>query len=195
MDTSFHSASNTENTRLDLSYIESLISGATQQGLFSITVPNNKIDDTMADVIRTYGYDVYKKNSFLGENYDYVISWLNSLTGQTNGTIEVANNAYDLRIHGIKINGVDVTFIHGTNFIMYPNDSGTFNTNETGLVSVQIRYEVGVTTPQSIQITDSDNTVQCLDTTIIGGVQTLMEFVGVQMGVNPIYIEALATNC
>lgn len=189
------STTNSTTTRNNLTYIESLISGATQQGLFSIVVPNNQIDDAMADDIRSYGYDVFKKNNFLGSNYDYVISWLNSSTNQTNNLVEVANNAYDLRLQSIKFNNVDLILEHGKDFVIYPGDSASFNTNETGLVSVQIIYETGTSTVQSIQITDSDSVSQCIDVANTGGGLTLMVFNNVQMGNNPIYIEALASNC
>lgn len=62
-------------TRSTLTYIDQLITGATQQGLYYITVPASNIDDSMATVIRTNGYKVDKRNNFLGTNYDYIISW------------------------------------------------------------------------------------------------------------------------
>jgi hypothetical protein len=68
------SASNT--TTGSLSYISELVSGATQQGLYRIIVNNSHINDTMATELRNvYGYNVTKRNSFMGTYDDYLISW------------------------------------------------------------------------------------------------------------------------
>lgn len=67
--------SGTTATRSTLTYIDQLITGATQQGLYYIIVPASNIDDSMAAVIRTNGYKVDKRNNFLGTNYDYIINW------------------------------------------------------------------------------------------------------------------------
>ena len=67
--------SGTTSTRSTLTYIDQLITGATQQGLYYIVVPSSNIDDTMAAVIRTNGYKVDKRNNLFGNNYDYIINW------------------------------------------------------------------------------------------------------------------------
>lgn len=76
MITSYHAATASENTRINLTYIESLITGATIEGLYSIRVPAQFIDDSMVNDLRNlYGYNVYPVNNFNGVHYDYVISW------------------------------------------------------------------------------------------------------------------------
>lgn len=63
-------------TRTSLSYINDLITGATTQGLYRIFVPNEHMDNDMANELRsTYGYSVNTRNSFMGTNIDYLISW------------------------------------------------------------------------------------------------------------------------
>jgi hypothetical protein len=67
-------ASNT--TTGSLSYINSLVTGATSQGLYRILVGNNHMNESMADELRnTYGYTVTAKNSFMGTYDDYIVSW------------------------------------------------------------------------------------------------------------------------
>lgn len=60
-----------------LSYINHLVTGATAQGLYEITIPPHFLnDDMVSDLRNTYGYRVYQKpNSFMGTHQDYVISW------------------------------------------------------------------------------------------------------------------------
>jgi hypothetical protein len=63
-------------TRTSLSYINELVTGATAQGRYYIVVPNQYMDDSMANVLRsTYGYKVQVKNSSMGTFNDYTISW------------------------------------------------------------------------------------------------------------------------
>jgi hypothetical protein len=63
-------------TRTSLSYINELVTGATAQGRYYIVVPNQYMDDSMANVLRsTYGYKVQAKNSSMGTFDDYTISW------------------------------------------------------------------------------------------------------------------------
>jgi len=67
-------ASNT--TTGSLSYINSLVTGATSQGLYRIIVGNSHMNGAMADELRNvYGYSVTAKNSFMGTYDDYLISW------------------------------------------------------------------------------------------------------------------------
>lgn len=63
-------------TRTSLSYINNLITGATAQGSYRIFVPNHHMDSDMATDLRNiYGYNVTTRNSFMGTNVDYMISW------------------------------------------------------------------------------------------------------------------------
>lgn len=67
-------ASNT--TTGSLSYINTLVTGATAQGVYNVIVGNSYINDSMADELRSiYGYSVTKRNTFMGTNYDYIVSW------------------------------------------------------------------------------------------------------------------------
>jgi hypothetical protein len=67
-------ASNT--TTGSLSYINTLVSGATVQGVYSIIVGDSYINDSMAQELRSvYGYNVTKRNAFMGTNYDYIVKW------------------------------------------------------------------------------------------------------------------------
>jgi hypothetical protein len=62
-------------TRTNLTYINNLVTGATAQGLYRIFVPNEYMDDSMVSDLRGYGYNVNTRNSFMGTNSDYLISW------------------------------------------------------------------------------------------------------------------------
>jgi hypothetical protein len=63
-------------TRTTLSHINNLITGATAQGLYRIFVQNEYMDESMATELRNvYGYTVNTRNSFMGTNLDYIISW------------------------------------------------------------------------------------------------------------------------
>jgi hypothetical protein len=67
---------NTNTTRSSLSYINTVISGATQEGLYSTVVRGNYMDDSMANVLRqTYGYNVTKKDDIMGSLSYYTIKW------------------------------------------------------------------------------------------------------------------------
>ena len=67
--------SGTTASRSSLTYIEQLITGATQQGLFYVYVSSQYIDDEMATTLRGYGFVVGKRNNFSGSDYDYFINW------------------------------------------------------------------------------------------------------------------------
>jgi hypothetical protein len=63
-------------TRTSLTYINSLVTGATVQGAYSILVPAKYMDDSMMnDIMSSYGYMVTPKNTLMGDVYDYLISW------------------------------------------------------------------------------------------------------------------------
>jgi hypothetical protein len=58
-----------------LTYIDGLISSATAQGLYQITVDPRYINEAMITILGNYGYKVSTKNDFMGTNNDYVIRW------------------------------------------------------------------------------------------------------------------------
>jgi hypothetical protein len=67
-------ASNT--TTGSLSHISELVSGATEQGLYRIMVPSERMNSAMATkLVDVYGYDVTVRNSFMGTHHEYIISW------------------------------------------------------------------------------------------------------------------------
>jgi len=67
--------SGTTAARNNLVYIDTLITGATQQGLLYVNVASMYMDDEMATALRSNGFVVNKRNNFNGENYDYFINW------------------------------------------------------------------------------------------------------------------------
>lgn len=71
-------ATASENARTGLTYINLLVTGATAQGLYNVVVPGQYIDSNMVTAIRALGYNVHPKNSFMGSDYDYLISWSTS---------------------------------------------------------------------------------------------------------------------
>jgi hypothetical protein len=80
-------ASNT--TTGSLSYINSVITGATAQGLYRTRVDALHMNEAMATELRdVYGYRVYQEmNSFMGTNQDYVIIWEPAPAPESSGTI------------------------------------------------------------------------------------------------------------
>lgn len=58
-----------------LTYIDGLISGATSQGQYQITLDPRYVNDAIVTTLRNYGYKIQTKNNFMGTNNDYVISW------------------------------------------------------------------------------------------------------------------------
>jgi len=58
-----------------LKYIDGLISGATAQGQYQITLDPRYVNDAIVTTLRNYGYKIQTKNNFMGTNNDYVISW------------------------------------------------------------------------------------------------------------------------
>jgi hypothetical protein len=77
-------------TRTTLSHINNLVTGATAQGLYRIFVQNEFMDESMASELReVYGYNVNTRNSFMGTNLDYLISWEPTpvVTPESSGTI------------------------------------------------------------------------------------------------------------
>jgi hypothetical protein len=66
-------ASNTSTG--SLSYIDNLVTGATAQGLYSITVEGSKINSAMITTLRNYGYTVNTFYDTMGTFPRYIISW------------------------------------------------------------------------------------------------------------------------
>jgi len=72
-----------------LTYINSVITGATAQGLYRTRVNAQHMNESMATELRdVYGYKVYQEmNSFMGTNQDYVIIWEPAPAPESSGTI------------------------------------------------------------------------------------------------------------
>ena len=58
-----------------LTYIDDLITSATAQGLYQITIDPRYINEQILTTLDNYGYKVSTKNNFGGTNNDYVIRW------------------------------------------------------------------------------------------------------------------------
>ena len=58
-----------------LSYIDTLVSGATAQGLYSIIVDGSRVNESMISTLRNYGYTVTTTFDTMGTYPRYVISW------------------------------------------------------------------------------------------------------------------------
>lgn len=70
---------NTDTTTGSLSYINDLVTGATTSGSYNIVVPRLYMNEAMAVKLRTtYGYNVTRRNDFMGTNDSYIISWGNN---------------------------------------------------------------------------------------------------------------------
>lgn len=77
-------------TRDNLTYINSLVTGATSQGAYRVFVKNEYMDEDMASDLRNvYGYKVDARNDFMGTNLDYIISWAPApvVAAESSGTI------------------------------------------------------------------------------------------------------------
>jgi hypothetical protein len=95
-------------TRTSLTYINSLVTGATAQGAYSILVPAKYMDDSMMnDIMSSYGYMVSPKNTIMGDVYDYLISWEPGPAPASSGTI--------------VFNGLDVG--SGGSYVAAPNET------------------------------------------------------------------------
>lgn len=67
-------ASNTATGSLN--YIETIISGATGQGLYQVYVEGKFINDSMVNtLVNVYGYKVTRKTFDMGSYPQYIISW------------------------------------------------------------------------------------------------------------------------
>lgn len=76
----------TNSTRSGLSFINTLVSGATLEGKYTIFADEKIMDDNMAYVLsNTYGYNVTKKNDVMGTFSNYIINW--GAPAESSGTI------------------------------------------------------------------------------------------------------------
>ena len=66
-------ASNTETG--SLTYIDGLITTASSQGLYQITIDPRYVNEDILTTLNNYGYKVSTKNNYGGTNNDYVIRW------------------------------------------------------------------------------------------------------------------------
>lgn len=100
-------ATNTNTTRSSLSYINTVVSGATLEGLYSTVVRGNHMDDNMAYVLsKTYGYTVTKNDDIMGSIPAYTIKW--GEPAESSGTIlfnglDPANNGSYVSAPGATI--------------------------------------------------------------------------------------------
>ena len=62
-------------TTSSLTYIDTLVSGATAQGLYSIAVGGQYISNGMTGSLKTYGYQVQVNTDTMGTYPTYIISW------------------------------------------------------------------------------------------------------------------------
>jgi hypothetical protein len=58
-----------------LTYIDTVIGTAASNGLFSVIVEGNYINDTLTGSLASAGYTVSKKNDDMGTYPRYTISW------------------------------------------------------------------------------------------------------------------------
>ena len=58
-----------------LAYVDGIISGATAQGLYSVTVSGNQLNDAMITTLKNYGYTVTTSYNTMGTYPTYTISW------------------------------------------------------------------------------------------------------------------------
>jgi hypothetical protein len=58
-----------------LSYIDSLVTGATAQGLYSVIVEGSRVNPAMITTLKSYGFTVNTSYDTMGTYPKYVISW------------------------------------------------------------------------------------------------------------------------
>jgi hypothetical protein len=71
---------NSDNIRINLTYIESIIKSASDQGLYHVTIDNQYMDDNMCQNLINNGYSVSKREGLLGDPqgsdyFSYIIGW------------------------------------------------------------------------------------------------------------------------
>lgn len=76
----------TNSTRSNLTFINSMITGATSEGRYNIFADEKVMDDNMAYVLSTtYGYNISKKTDVMGTFTNYLINW--GAPAESSGTI------------------------------------------------------------------------------------------------------------
>jgi len=63
------------NTFTGLTYVNSIITGATTNGLYSVIIEGNYLDDTLTGSIISSGYTVTKRFDNMGTYPRYLIGW------------------------------------------------------------------------------------------------------------------------
>lgn len=76
----------TNASRGTLSYVNSVISGATSEGKYTVFIDEKSMDDNMSYVLsNTYGYNVTKRTDLMGSFTNYIINW--GSPAESSGTI------------------------------------------------------------------------------------------------------------
>jgi hypothetical protein len=92
----------------------------------------------------------------------------------------------------MRINGVSVTYVGGSNFPLAAGDNGSFTSTETGVQDVEIDYTTSIP-GQNITFMDSNLTVTCIGT--IGSNGTMgISFAQITSGTT-IYVTAADGAC
>lgn len=66
---------NTDNVRTNLTYIETLVSGATIEGQYHVFIDGTYMDDSMSTAVSALGYTITKKVQSMGTYPTYLIQW------------------------------------------------------------------------------------------------------------------------
>jgi hypothetical protein len=182
-------SSNTDTTRNDLTYINTLVNNATDQGLKYVIVDVKNIDDTMASDLRlNYGYNVTKRYVDMGTYAQYMIDWgyfpnyileydfanltsyngsgtnVTDLFGHSNGTLHGSPTFYPDYGGVISFNSTNSQYlIHNNNLAQY--FSGTAPNKSTAFSAV-------------LSISASNNGIIMGETSLSGWHNTILELVG-----------------
>lgn len=99
-------------------------------------------------------------------------------------TIYVDNlsTSSNIPVYDIKVNNVTVTYVTGTDFIIYSGQSGEFNTSELGYYNIEVFYSNN-SGGGEIELIDSDNTSYTYAIGNTGG-SVIFENILVQIGGN-----------
>lgn len=101
-------------------------------------------------------------------------------------------SSLDIGITGMRINGVSVTYVGGSNFPLAAGDNGSFTSTQTGVQDVEIDYTTSIP-GQNITFMDSNLTVTCIGT--IGNNGTMgISFAQITSGTT-IYVTAADGAC
>jgi len=69
------SRTTSNNAFTGLTYVNSIITGATTNGLYSVIIEGNYLDDTLTGSIISSGYTVTKRFDNMGTYPRYLIGW------------------------------------------------------------------------------------------------------------------------